>query len=81
MTRTWEISTVTDAARARIATARVAADCGVPPLERTRLAAALGTRLRRCLAEGGVWRLALTPDDKTLRVELTSSPPTANRRG
>ncbi|MFI5819839.1 PP2C family protein-serine/threonine phosphatase [Streptomyces rishiriensis] len=74
MTRTWEISTVTDAARARIATARVAADCGVPPLERTRLAAALGTRLRRCLAEGGVWRLALTPDDKALRVELTSSP-------
>ncbi|MGW2619992.1 PP2C family protein-serine/threonine phosphatase [Streptomyces sp. NPDC001500] len=74
MTRTWEISTVTDAARARIATARLAAAHGVPPLERTRLAAALSTRLRRCLDKGGVWRLALTPDHGILRVELTPSP-------
>ncbi|MCQ9133206.1 PP2C family protein-serine/threonine phosphatase [Streptomyces hilarionis] len=74
MTHTWEISTVTDAARARIATTRVAAAHGVPPLERTRLAVALSTRLRQCLAKGGVWRLALTPADGTLRVELTSSP-------
>ncbi|GGS08883.1 hypothetical protein GCM10010269_54910 [Streptomyces humidus] len=74
MTRTWEISTVTDAARVRIATARVAAACGVPPLERTRLTAALGTRLRRCLAEGGAWRLVLTTARATLRVEVARSP-------
>ncbi|MFG2573761.1 PP2C family protein-serine/threonine phosphatase [Streptomyces sp. NPDC048481] len=79
MTRTWEISTVTDAARARIATARVAAAHGVPPLERARLAAALSARLRQCLAKGGVWRLVLAPADGTLLIELTSSPADGER--
>ncbi|MFB7653471.1 MULTISPECIES: PP2C family protein-serine/threonine phosphatase [unclassified Streptomyces] len=60
MTRTWQISDVTDAARARIATARLATACGVPPLERTRLASALGAQLRLCLTKGGTWRLTLT---------------------
>ncbi|MFI6206443.1 PP2C family protein-serine/threonine phosphatase [Streptomyces sp. NPDC051041] len=59
MKRTWQISTVTDAARARIATARLAAAYGVPPLDRTRLAAALSAHLRQCLTKGGVWRLSL----------------------
>ncbi|MGW8064148.1 PP2C family protein-serine/threonine phosphatase [Streptomyces ziwulingensis] len=59
MTRTWQITDVTDAARARIATARLAAAYGVPPLERTRLVASLGTQLRLCLAKGGTWRLTL----------------------
>ncbi|MGW0818628.1 PP2C family protein-serine/threonine phosphatase [Streptomyces viridiviolaceus] len=59
MTHTWQISDVTDAARARIATARLAAAYGVPPLERTRLAASLGAQLRQCLTKGGTWRLTL----------------------
>ncbi|MEV5015786.1 PP2C family protein-serine/threonine phosphatase [Streptomyces sp. NPDC053780] len=59
MTRTWQISDVTDAARARVATARLAAACGVPPLERTRLTAAVGAQLRLCLTKGGTWRLTL----------------------
>ncbi|GGM07212.1 hypothetical protein GCM10010129_58890 [Streptomyces fumigatiscleroticus] len=59
MTHTWQISTVTDAARARIATARLAAALGVPTLERTRLAASLSAHLRQCLTKGGSWRLTL----------------------
>ncbi|MFE1749236.1 PP2C family protein-serine/threonine phosphatase [Streptomyces anandii] len=57
MKRTWRISTVTDAARARIAVARMAAAHGVPTLERTRLATALSARLRQCLTKGGTWTL------------------------
>ncbi|CAM5454386.1 PP2C family protein-serine/threonine phosphatase [Streptomyces fumanus] len=60
MKRTWQISTVTDAARARIAAARLAAACGAPPLERAGLAAALSAHLRQCLTKGGVWHLVLT---------------------
>ncbi|MEU3901549.1 SpoIIE family protein phosphatase [Streptomyces sp. NPDC045251] len=59
MTRTWHITDITDAARARIATARLAAAYGVPPLERTRLLASLGAQLRLCLTKGGTWRLTL----------------------
>ncbi|MGW0136866.1 PP2C family protein-serine/threonine phosphatase [Streptomyces sp. NPDC003299] len=61
MIRTWQIDSVTDAARARIATARVAAAHGVSALDRTRLAAALSGRLRQCLTKGGTWRLTLEP--------------------
>ncbi|KUO02784.1 PP2C family protein-serine/threonine phosphatase [Streptomyces caeruleatus] len=57
MTRTWYVRTITDAARARIATARLAAACGVPPVERTRLVAALTAQLRQCLTKGGEWRV------------------------
>lgn len=59
MTRTWQITDVVDAAQARIATARLAAAYGVPPLERTRLAASLSAQLRLCLTKGGTWRLTL----------------------
>ncbi|MFD7767944.1 PP2C family protein-serine/threonine phosphatase [Streptomyces sp. NPDC059787] len=59
MTHTWRIRTVTDAARARIAVARLAAAHGVPPVERARLAAALSGQLRQCLTKGGVWMLTL----------------------
>lgn len=59
MKRTWDIATVTDAARARIATARLAAAYGVAALDRTRLTTSLSTRLRQCLTKGGTWRLTL----------------------
>ncbi|WP_326751080.1 SpoIIE family protein phosphatase [Streptomyces hirsutus] len=59
MTDTRQIDSVTDAAAARAAAARLAARHGVPALERARLAATLGARLRQCLAEGGTWRLTL----------------------
>ncbi|MFG2943973.1 PP2C family protein-serine/threonine phosphatase [Streptomyces adustus] len=59
MTRAWPVATVVDAARARIATARIAAALGVPVLERTRLVTALSARLRQCLTKGGSWRLTL----------------------
>ncbi|MFJ8109364.1 PP2C family protein-serine/threonine phosphatase [Streptomyces sp. NPDC096132] len=70
MTRSWQITTVTDAARARIATARLAAAYGVPPLERTRLAAALSGRLRQCLTKGGDWRLTVRAADGLLGLEV-----------
>ncbi|MPY60212.1 PP2C family protein-serine/threonine phosphatase [Streptomyces spongiae] len=59
MTRTWHVSTVTDAARARIATARLAAAHGVTAVERTRLVTALTAHLRQCLTKGGEWRLGV----------------------
>ncbi|GAB2888244.1 SpoIIE family protein phosphatase [Streptomyces deserti] len=59
MTRTWQITTVTDAAQARIALARLAAAYGVPTVERSRLAASLSAHLRQCLTKGGTWRLSL----------------------
>ncbi|MER6623652.1 SpoIIE family protein phosphatase [Streptomyces sp. NPDC000931] len=59
MTHTWRIRTVTDAARARIAVARLAAAHGVPTVERARLAAALSGQLRQCLTKGGLWVLTL----------------------
>ncbi|WP_327181170.1 PP2C family protein-serine/threonine phosphatase [Streptomyces sp. NBC_01334] len=79
MNHTWPISTVSDAARARITTARVAAACGVPPLERTRMAAALSARLRRCLSKGGGWRFVLTVARGSLRVEVSPSPADGER--
>jgi Stage II sporulation protein E (SpoIIE)/GAF domain len=59
MTHTWQITTVLDAARARIATARIAADLGVSVVDRTRLVTALTAQLRQCLTKGGAWRLTL----------------------
>ncbi|MFB6961562.1 PP2C family protein-serine/threonine phosphatase [Streptomyces sp. NPDC056309] len=78
MTHTLRISTVTDAARARAATARAAAAYGVPPLERARLATALSARLRQCLAEGGTWAVvlgqALAPEGNAGTLHVTVAP-------
>ncbi|MFI1507629.1 PP2C family protein-serine/threonine phosphatase [Streptomyces sp. NPDC020597] len=74
MRRSWRIGSVEDAARARIAVARVAAAYGVAPLDRTRLSAALSARLRRCLTKGGVWSLELTGAGGRLDVEVAASP-------
>lgn len=63
MTRTWRIDGVTDAARARIAVARLAAAYGVPTVERARLATALSGHLRQCLTKGGAWLLTLEGPD------------------
>jgi GAF domain-containing protein len=78
MTRTWHISTVTDAARARIATARLAAAHGATVVERTRLAGALTAQLRQCLTKGGTWLLragAARPGDGRFAVEVTPAEP------
>ncbi|MEV2213953.1 SpoIIE family protein phosphatase [Streptomyces sp. NPDC050997] len=59
MTHSLQISTAVEAARARIATARLAAAYGVSALDRTRLTSALSAQLRQCLTKGGTWRLTL----------------------
>ncbi|MEV7081222.1 SpoIIE family protein phosphatase [Streptomyces sp. NPDC093516] len=79
MMRTWQITTVTDAARARIALARLAAAHGVPTLERTRLAADLSAHLRQCLTKGGTWQLTLRlagspAEEGLLHAVVTPSP-------
>ncbi|MGW0293511.1 PP2C family protein-serine/threonine phosphatase [Streptomyces tuirus] len=79
MMRTWQITTVTDAARARISLARLAAAYGVPTVERTRLAAALSAHLRQCLTKGGTWRLTMDlagspTEEGLLHVVVTPSP-------
>ncbi|MFF4147518.1 PP2C family protein-serine/threonine phosphatase [Streptomyces sp. NPDC001698] len=79
MTHTLRIITVTDAARARVATARAAAAYGVPPLERARLATSLGARLRQCLAEGGAWTVVLgtrapAPEGDAGTLDVTVAP-------
>ncbi|MEU5184375.1 GAF domain-containing SpoIIE family protein phosphatase [Streptomyces longwoodensis] len=80
MRHAWEITSVTDAARARITTARLAAALGVAPLPRTRLTVALSARLRQCLTKGGTWRLTLSTTDSDagehlLRAEVAAVPP------
>ncbi|MFJ4277325.1 PP2C family protein-serine/threonine phosphatase [Streptomyces massasporeus] len=79
MMRTWQITTVTDAARARISLARLAAAYGVPTVERTRLAAALSAHLRQCLTKGGTWRLTMDlagspAEEGLLHLVVTPSP-------
>ncbi|CAM5275367.1 hypothetical protein SALBM311S_00273 [Streptomyces alboniger] len=59
MTPSLQIATALDAARARIATARLAAAHGVSALDRTRLTSALSAHLRQCLTKGGTWWLTL----------------------
>ncbi|MET9367539.1 SpoIIE family protein phosphatase [Streptomyces griseoflavus] len=86
MTHTWRIRTVTDAARARIAVARLAEAYGVPTVERVRLATALSGHLRQCLTKGGTWVLGLegpesSAGDAVLHAVVTPSPdaPAAGR--
>ncbi|CAL9615348.1 PP2C family protein-serine/threonine phosphatase [Streptomyces sp. enrichment culture] len=79
MTRTWRITGTADAAGARAAVGRAAARCGVPAVERARLAASLTGRLRQCLAKGGTWVLTLdlpssAPGAGSLRAVLTPPP-------
>ncbi|MCX3290718.1 SpoIIE family protein phosphatase [Streptomyces sp. NEAU-H22] len=85
MMRTWQITTVTDAARARISLARLAAAYGVPTVERTRLAAALSAHLRQCLTKGGTWRLAMdlagSPAEEGLLHVVVTPPPEACAAG
>ncbi|MDX3129259.1 SpoIIE family protein phosphatase [Streptomyces europaeiscabiei] len=81
MTRTWHVSSVIDAARARIATARLATAHGVSATDRARLVSVLTAQLRQCLTKGGVWLLTARattarPGGSRFLVEVTS----ANRR-
>ncbi|WP_371583464.1 PP2C family protein-serine/threonine phosphatase [Streptomyces sp. NBC_01314] len=81
MTRTWHVSSVTDAARARIATARLATAHGVLATDRARLVSVLSAQLRQCLTKGGAWLLTARADTARpggcrFLVEVTS----ANRR-
>ncbi|MGW1953235.1 PP2C family protein-serine/threonine phosphatase [Streptomyces sp. NPDC001920] len=75
MIRTWYVRTITDAAQARIVTARLAAACAVTTIERTRLVAALTAQLRQCLTKGGEWRVdvevVVSPPGGEFRVEVT----------
>ncbi|MGC5040524.1 MULTISPECIES: PP2C family protein-serine/threonine phosphatase [unclassified Streptomyces] len=85
MMRTWQITTLTDAARARIAVARLAAAYGVPTLERTRLTAGLSAHLRQCLTKGGTWLLTLnlagSPAEEGLLHAVVTPPPEASAAG
>ncbi|MGI5380460.1 PP2C family protein-serine/threonine phosphatase [Streptomyces sp. CA-251387] len=60
-----------------MAVARLAAACGVTPVERTRLVAALSAQLRQCLTKGGDWRvgveLAVSPGGGDFRVEVAAA--------
>ncbi|MFE7767000.1 PP2C family protein-serine/threonine phosphatase [Streptomyces sp. NPDC057438] len=81
MTRTWHVSSIIDAARARIATARLAAAHGVSTTDRARLVSVLSAQLRQCLTKGGGWLLTARattagPGGSRFLVEVTS----ANRR-
>ncbi|MGK3944321.1 GAF domain-containing SpoIIE family protein phosphatase [Streptomyces caeruleatus] len=55
----WKIASVADAARARAAVGRLAADGGTPVLERARFLTALTARLRDCVGGAGAWELRL----------------------
>ncbi|MGX1365316.1 serine phosphatase RsbU (regulator of sigma subunit) [Streptomyces canus] len=55
----WKIASVADAARARAAVGRLAADGGTPVLERARFLTALTARLRDCVGGAGAWALRL----------------------
>ncbi|MER6187238.1 SpoIIE family protein phosphatase [Streptomyces sp. NPDC001652] len=83
MKHTWPIDTVTDAAQARIATARLASAYGLSPLQRTRLTASLSAHLRQCLAKGGSWLLTLyvtgtAAEQAHLHVTVTAADPAAH---
>ncbi|MDH6697927.1 SpoIIE family protein phosphatase [Streptomyces sp. MAA16] len=78
MKRVLHIASPTDAALARVTTARLAAAHGVPALERTRLATELSAQLRECLTKGGSWRLILETDgteERALHAVVVPSDP------
>lgn len=79
----WHITSVSDAARARTAAARLAAAAGAPVLERARFLTALTERLRHCLAQGGadvvVTTEETTPDTgRRVRVDVRPAGPSAD---
>ncbi|MCX5366504.1 SpoIIE family protein phosphatase [Streptomyces sp. NBC_00124] len=83
MKHTWPIDTATDAALARIATARLASAYGLSPLQRTRLTTALSAQLRQCLAKDGSWLLTLyvtgtAGEQAHLHVTVTAADPAAH---
>ncbi|MGM1079431.1 PP2C family protein-serine/threonine phosphatase [Streptomyces sp. H28] len=85
MTRTWRIASTADAAAARAAAARAAALCGAPAVERARLAASVGGRLRQCLTKGGTWALTLevsaSPSGRGILRVVVAPPPEAAAAG
>ncbi|MGW7253839.1 PP2C family protein-serine/threonine phosphatase [Streptomyces sp. NPDC054834] len=71
----WHIASVSDAARARAAAARLAVAAGAPALERARFLTALTDRLRQCLAQGGAELVVTTEQaagdpDRRVRVDV-----------
>ncbi|MEU5595246.1 SpoIIE family protein phosphatase [Streptomyces sp. NPDC020298] len=78
----WHIASVSDAARARAAAARLAAATGVPALERARFLTALTDRLRQCLVQGGA-ELVVTAEqaagdpDRRIQVDVRTAGRTA----
>ncbi|MEU6549266.1 GAF domain-containing SpoIIE family protein phosphatase [Streptomyces sp. NPDC046915] len=74
----WHIASVSDAARARAAAARLAVAAGAPALERARFLTALTDRLRQCLAQGGAELVVTTEQatgdpDRWLRVDVRTA--------
>ncbi|WP_395570352.1 PP2C family protein-serine/threonine phosphatase [Streptomyces sp. BK79] len=55
----WQVTSVTDVARARAAVGRITADGHSPARERAHFLTALTAHLRRCLGQGGGWELLL----------------------
>ena len=61
----WQLTSISDAARARAAVERITADARTPPLDRARFLTSLSERLRHCLGQGGEWELLLQLRDTT----------------
>ncbi|MGV9451588.1 PP2C family protein-serine/threonine phosphatase [Streptomyces sp. NPDC003635] len=74
----WQLTSINDAARARVAVERITADGRTPPLDRARFLTALSERLRHCLGQGGQWELLLHLREATAgqegRLEVTLRP-------
>lgn len=76
----WHIASLSDAARARAAAARLATAAGAPALDRARFLTALTDRLRRCLARGGAELVftterSTTDTDWRVRADVRPVPP------
>jgi serine phosphatase RsbU (regulator of sigma subunit) len=71
----WTIASAADAARARALLARLAADAGVPALDRARFLTDLGPRLRGALDAGGTELTVTAGADGRLRLALGGPEP------
>ncbi|GAA2773438.1 SpoIIE family protein phosphatase [Streptomyces rameus] len=74
-TENWTIASAADAARARALLARLAADAGVPALDRARFLTDLGPRLRGALDAGGTELTVTAETDGRLRLALGGPEP------